>query len=155
MRVNIHGLNMNVSSDLKRHAETRLWMAAHGTPRPAGWAQVLLERDEAGQRVNFRFDAWVRGIGVVSARGSAPGPLRAIDLAAHRLQQAIAQRTAGHGPAEDQPRNGDDAALPHHSDGGSRDLPQSATADRERTRSLFAADSCRFLDYDPVGLPHE
>jgi ribosome-associated translation inhibitor RaiA len=152
MRINIQGLNMNLPAGLERHAETRLWLASHRSDRRPGWIELLLERDEALRCVKFRADAWVRGIGLVSARGSAAGPFRAVDLAAHRLAQAIAGRAAPLRAPEHQLPSADVATTSYSDESVFRHPSPSGIAERDRP---LGGSSHRFLDYDPVGIPHE
>lgn len=152
MRINIQGLNMEVSAELRRQAEGRLWMAAHRSPRRAGWTEVLLERDEAARSVKCQVDAWVRGIGHVSARGVAADALAAVDLAALRLEQAIVQCSDRlRLPNNRSGMSGGSLSTPHARSSVFR--ANASTADRARRGRAAATTDCPFLDYDPVGLP--
>jgi ribosome-associated translation inhibitor RaiA len=153
VHINTRGINMAVSPELQRYAESRLWMAAHRSPRRVGWAGAVLEREGGdggtGQRVTCRADAWVRELGLVSARGSSVDPFVAVDLATQRLELAIARRAHRPLPAADRARHAEsawrpDVRRPHDPGAGL------VTAGGDRGAGPVRTRGGRFMDYDPV-----
>lgn len=95
MRIDIHAVNLVLSTDLKEYAEARMWQAARRWARRVVWTGMwLVDEPNAAEGLRFscRLDAWVRGAGIVTVRHLDTDPYVAIDIAAARLEQAIAGR---------------------------------------------------------------
>jgi ribosome-associated translation inhibitor RaiA len=93
MRIDIHAINMALSPDLKTYAETRIWQSARRWSRRVAWTGLwLVQSDEPAEaaKLSCRLDAWVSGAGIVTVRHADNDPYVAIDIAAARLEQAIA-----------------------------------------------------------------
>lgn len=93
MRIDINAINLELSTELKDYSETRMWQAARRWARRIAWTGMWLvdEQNAAeGRRFSCRLDAWVRGAGIVTVRHLDTNPYVAIDIAAARLEQAIA-----------------------------------------------------------------
>lgn len=147
MRIKAQGVNMELSPELRRHAESVLWMAAHRSPRRVAWAEASLDRDDASGRVTCRVDAWVREFGLVSARRSDMDPFAAVDVAAHQVEQAIVRRASRAGfPTLLGDRHLNDP-------GGSRDPDKCRSrgpTDGAESINRPRTNGHPFLDYDPV-----
>jgi hypothetical protein len=141
VRINIVGLDTDVSAELKAFAESRVRRVARRSPWRIVWAGVRLlldddggdggggrSRADGGRPVGCRVDAWVRDLGHFEARHADANAFVAVDVSVAQLEREIA-RAGG--------------ALPRHR----RD---DAMGDAER---VGPADGTAFLDYDPV-TPH-
>ncbi len=93
MRMDIHAINMAIPSELREYAEIRMWQAVRRAARPVAWVGMWLVDHRDGldpANLACRLDAWVRGIGIVTVRHWETDPCVAIDIAAARLEQAMA-----------------------------------------------------------------
>lgn len=96
MRIDVHAINLMLSSDLKDYAEIRIWRAVRRAARRTAWVGLWLtqhpEQSDDAIRYSCRLDVWLRGIGIVTVCHFDAHPYVAIDIAAARLRQAIATK---------------------------------------------------------------
>ncbi len=93
MRIDIHPINLTLAKELTQYAETRMWQATRRASRRVTWIGVWLTNDpgdDGEARFSCRLDAWVRGVGIITIRHFDSNAGGAIDIAAGRLEQAIA-----------------------------------------------------------------
>lgn len=107
MRLDVHAVNMDLTSEMEQHAKLRAWQAVQRWPQRAVWVGVWLtdQHNAAGgaagasapaemdsTRYSCRFDVWLRGVGVISVCQSEAEARCAVDVASARLVQAISAR---------------------------------------------------------------
>ena len=96
MRLDVFSNNFDVSPELRRYAEARVWpVADHVGGRWVGIRFSGLAGDGNGSpRLACQVDVWLRRLGLVTVRHTDTDPFVAVDRAAVRLRQAIARRIA-------------------------------------------------------------
>lgn len=95
MRIEVSARNVDLVPVLRHYAEARAWVALQRVARRPTWVGVRLTGDagsDTAGRTTSQFDAWLRGVGLVTARYSDTNPYLAIDCAAVLLGQAVARR---------------------------------------------------------------
>ncbi len=114
MRIDVHAVQIDLTPEMRRHAETRLWLAARRWAHRVIWVGMwLVDHEPASEehRIVCRVDCWVRGLGHLAVRHTDRDLHSAIDIATARLEQVIARemRPLIHTPqrpaAADQPQD--------------------------------------------------
>jgi hypothetical protein len=99
MRLDVFSNDFDVSLELRRYAEARVWPAAdHVGGRWVGIRFIGLNGDDGSPRVACQVDVWLRRLGLVTVRHTDTNPFVAVDCAAIRLRQAIARKIAMSAP---------------------------------------------------------
>ena len=107
MRIAISARGFDMPEALSEHVNARLWLALGRAARRVSWvgARLSFARAKAPrERFLCRLDAWLRGVGVVTAAHAHEEPGVAVDRAAALLKRAVernvaaaATRTSGDG----------------------------------------------------------
>jgi ribosomal subunit interface protein len=95
MRFEMFADNMTVPKELRMYAESRVGMAVHRAADRLSFVGVRLRRDDANTAdspVRCQLEAWMRGLGVVTARHADADSYVAIDGAAALLEQAVLRK---------------------------------------------------------------
>ena len=93
MRFEIVADGMSVPMELRMYAESRVGMALHRAADRLSFVGVRLGREGAvDSEVLCQIEAWVRGVGVVTARHADVDSYVAIDRAAALLEQAVLRK---------------------------------------------------------------
>jgi ribosome-associated translation inhibitor RaiA len=81
----------HMQSDLRPYAESRVGLAIHRAVDRVSFVRVRLTRED-GRAVMCRVEAWLRGLGVITAKHADIDSYVAIDRAAALLEQAVLRR---------------------------------------------------------------
>ena len=95
MRFEMFADNITVPKELRMYAESRVGLAVHRAADRLSFVGVRLRRDEADAAdspVQCQVEAWIRGLGVVTARHADADSYVAIDGAAALLEQAVLRK---------------------------------------------------------------
>ena len=95
MRFEMFADGTTVSKELRMYAESRVGLAVHRAADRLSFVGVRLRREgdrAADSPVQCQLEAWMRGLGVVTARHADADSYVAIDRAAALLEQAVLRK---------------------------------------------------------------
>lgn len=106
MLIEIHGHMIPLNSELKSHAETRVWLAAQRHADRIAWISVLFEQvvDEAAgdaepHPITCKIAAGLRSGGTIVVRQTDVDPFAGVDLAGARFERALSRQLSQLAPA--------------------------------------------------------
>lgn len=95
MRFEMFADGTSVPMELRMYAESRVGLAVHRAADRLSFVGVRLSREDVdapGSPVQCQVEAWMRGLGVVTARHADADSYVAIDRAAALLEQAVLRK---------------------------------------------------------------
>ena len=95
MRFEINAEGVTLPVELHLYAESRVGLSVHRAAGRLSFVGVRLRRDAShlsDSPIDCQLEAWIRGLGIVTARHADPDVYVAIDRAAALLEQAVTRK---------------------------------------------------------------